>query len=430
MKRRDLECMVVYMKSVENEICLDQGIYALCGLSAKDLGYLPRPAKLLNRLAGRQGLVRMVAGVVRMLWRNGAAMLFFAREWLMLSAHVRRLATVEVAEAREAAFCSGNRSVEVIRAALPGRGLAWLTLPWAPVEAGKVQGPVVDVFALLDSNDLRRAFCLSVRAVAVLARRPRTRDWVLQSYTAMRWFCVYLALEKAGFDHLLTADHFDRWALLVDGLVSRQRVRGRGAKALEVQLTLVQHGDVRSLDQPASSQSRLPFVLRYKLNAVTQLYVFDDHSRQVFENDILSRRCLARGVEIQRYSPSIDLVSLPAEHKVKVLFVGHPICESIQIELFKCLMEAFEVTVYYKPHPTAGMSALARSQGWTVIDDKRIFPAVDLIVSYPSTLVQEYAGQGIGAVMHPLQSQEEGGAGIFADLQSKLTLLGCERIQP
>jgi hypothetical protein len=246
MKRRDLECVVGYMKSVENEICLDQGIYALCGLSAKDLGYLPRPAKLLSRLAGRQALVRVAAGVVRMLWRNGAAMLFFAREWLMLGAHVRRLAPADLGEAREAALCSGNRSVEVIRAALPGRRLTWLTLPWAAVEAGKVEGPVVDVFSLLDSNDLRRAFWLSVRAVAILARRRRTRDWVLQSYTAMRWFCVYLALEKVGFVHLVTADHFDRWALLVDGLMSRKRVHGRGAKASEMQLTLVQHGDVRA----------------------------------------------------------------------------------------------------------------------------------------------------------------------------------------
>jgi hypothetical protein len=158
--------------------------------------------------------------------------------------------------------------------------------------------------------------------------------------------------------------------------------------------------------------------------------VFDEHSRLVFENDILSSRCLARGVEVQRYSPLIDLVCLPAEYKVKVLFVGHPICEAIQIEVFKRMVDTFKVSVYYKPHPTAGMSALARGQGWTVIEDKRIFPTVDLIVSYPSTLVQEYAGQGVSAVMHPLQSQEEGGAGVFADLQSKLTLLGCERIQP
>jgi hypothetical protein len=430
MKRRDLECMVGYVKSVENEICLDQGIYALCGLSPKELGYLPRPAKLLNRLAGRRALVRAVASVVRMLWRYGGAVLFFVREWRVLAAHLRRAPAGAGGEVAEVAFCSGNRSVEVIRAALPGRPLGWLTLPWAPVDTGKVSGPIIDVFSLLDKNDLRRAFWLSVRAVAVLSRRPRLRDWVLQSYTAMRWFCVYLALEKGGFEHLVTADHFDRWALLVDGLMSRKRVRARGVKSSDMQLTLVQHGDVRALDQPASSESRLPFVLRYKLNAVTRLYVFDEHSRLVFENDILASRCRVRGVEVQRYAPLIDLVSLPAEHKVKVLFVGHPICESIQIEVFKCMVEAFKVSVYYKPHPTAGMSALARSQGWTVIEDKRIFPAVDLIVSYPSTLVQEYAGQGVGAVMHPLHGQEGAGAGIFADLQSKLTLLGCERIQP
>lgn len=423
MNRRDLERIVGYVKSVENEICLDENIYRLSGVTPESLGYLPRPAKVLNRAIGRQRIVRCLAGVARLLWSSGGALMFFWREWRMFRAHLRRVG-VQAQLASDITVCSGQRTVEVVSVALKECQGTWLTFPWASLEQA-TQGRAVDVFSLLDRRDLFHAFRLSVRAARVLAHRPGTRHWLLQGYTAYRWFCVYLALEKAPFDHLVTADHFDRWAVLVDAVVARKRLRARRP----IRLTLVQHGNVRALNQAPAEEGRLAFSLRHKLRAVSQLFVFDWNSRQIFENDILSARCSER-VDIHLYAPEISLVSLPAEYGMKILFVGHPICESIQIELFRNMAKQFNVTAYYKPHPTGGMSHQARSVGWTVIDDKKLFPQVDLLVSYPSTLVQEYAAQGVGAVVHSLQHEAGAAAGIFSRLQSELTLLACERIQP
>lgn len=57
---------------------------------------------------------------------------------------------------------------------------------------------------------------------------------------------------------------------------------------------------------------------------------------------------------------------------------------------------------YYKPHPTAPMSASMKQVGWEIIEDVSTFPLVDLLIAYPSTLVVEYEGLGIPAAVHPM----------------------------
>ena len=60
--------------------------------------------------------------------------------------------------------------------------------------------------------------------------------------------------------------------------------------------------------------------------------------------------------------------------------------------------------IYYKPHPKAPMSASMETLEWKIIKEANIFPRVDLLVSYPSTLVIEYETAGIPASVHSLDA--------------------------
>ena len=52
---------------------------------------------------------------------------------------------------------------------------------------------------------------------------------------------------------------------------------------------------------------------------------------------------------------------------------------------------------------TAGSEIL--NKNWTFIQEKNYFPAVDLLISYPSTLVTEYSNNGVAAVIHNVNAE-------------------------
>jgi len=98
------------------------------------------------------------------------------------------------------------------------------------------------------------------------------------------------------------------------------------------------------------------------------------------------------------------IVLLPVENQdmPSLLFVGHQLCENAHIALMRELMAVGGVQCFYKPHPTIGASNRILKLPWTVVPDREVFPQVNVIVSYPSTMVAEYAAHGIPAVVHPM----------------------------
>src|SRR5690606_32729283 len=97
---------------------------------------------------------------------------------------------------------------DVIKTAAVIREPAWcLTMPWAPLQR-RAEVKEIDVFSMLNVRDLISSYSLSLKATRALARRNGTSNWVLQSYTALRWFAVWKALEKLDGSFVI-AEHFD-----------------------------------------------------------------------------------------------------------------------------------------------------------------------------------------------------------------------------
>jgi hypothetical protein len=247
--------------------------------------------------------------------------------------------------------------------------------------------------ALLDDNDIDRSLVLATLAHRAIQKRRCMSEWGLQSYTALRWFLVRSAVDKLP-GPLLTVEHFDRWAVLADGSVGKSR-----SNKSNRHLTVMQHGSVNADKTPRGLGIRLPTRLR----AVNHLRAYSSTDVEVFKAEILSPRCGESGLEISFYSPSITLTDMIAtDGPPSILFVGHPLCGDAHCALLTALRQKGGWQIFYKPHPTIPASAHIKALPWTLVEGRSVFPRVDLLISYPSTMVSEYATHDIPAVVHPM----------------------------
>lgn len=388
--------MCDYLATVNNEIVFDSLYFEILKSSPDELGYLPRVPKWIRFGKSHPRLTRAVTGVLRAGWLGGGAVAFFVLQLLQLSwaiARAPRRARLDPSESCYVLALS-SRTADINMPDERTARATWIAFPWTPISQLPAGATHTEYSQLLSFGDAWMAFLRAVRAVYLLAGRKRQKKWVLQSYTAFRWFAVRTVVAKLRGAVLMT-EHFDRWAILVDSSFARRESSDTST------LTLVQHGGVEPVKGSATadaSRIRLP----RKLRAIDQLWVYDANSERIFRRDILSRRCNRRLSSINYFTPTIKLKRLDDFPGVRMLIVGSPLCERAHQELYQRLSVEFQLKVYYKPHPRATMSAHLKKIGWSVLRDATTFPEVELLVSYPSTLVTEYGTQGVESLVHPI----------------------------
>jgi hypothetical protein len=153
------------------------------------------------------------------------------------------------------------------------------------------------------------------------------------------------------------------------------------------------NGDIPSINLPT------------RLNQVDELHVYNNDEAAIFKSAVLAGRKTTRVLDLHFFKPVIELAGKRASSKINLLFVGHPLCESFQAEVFRQLTNKDVFEIFYKPHPKAPMSSAVAAVGWTIVTDEKTFPRVDLLISYPSTLVVEYEGAGVPASIHPIDAE-------------------------
>jgi len=395
--------LVEFLQATENEIAIDTIAFGLAGRRPGEAGFFPRPAKWINGVGRWRWVYRLAWRVAAILWRGGGAALFFLYELV-------RLWRSSKVPGDDSALLSPNgyflglssRAGDLVRPpAIEDVPACWLTLPWAPVQEPPEGCRRFDMLRLLSAADLWDCYRLAVSATRALAK-GKNAPWVLQTYTALRWFAVRAALEKLR-GRFVMAEHFDRWAVLVDSVV-RANKRGRSrTDRQDCPLVLVQHGEVGGLS-PEAWRSEFYATLRRKLGSVTMLYAFDMESATIFRTSLLTPAC-AETVQVRFYKPRISLRPVPKTDRCRVLFVGHPHCEALHVHLLGVLSSEYALDVRYKPHPLAAMSPAMSRHEWQIVTDKTGFPEADLLISYPSTLVTEYSAWNIPAVVHPLDQE-------------------------
>lgn len=397
-----------YLAATKNEVAIDIASYKLLNINPSDWGFLPRPTKWYIKYQSNGTFIKFVSFFLKVFWRYLGSYLFYSAELIRFALYRARLDDcADHAKAElEYGLAFSARAIDVIhpRSKVPYPS-CWITFPWVDISELPDTSRHYDIFSFLSFNDLLRAFKLSGAATYHYASNKETKCWVLQTYTAFRWFAVRIALEKLNGGHFFIAEHYDRWAVLIDSLVYGLKYDSPLAgNKKSTMLLLVQHGALVSLSdaQPSEIPAMLHFDLPYRLNAVDRIYVYDDYSSSVFLNDVLSIECIKSGLETFFYKPLISLKPTIQKGILRVLFVGHPICENLHIKLYSLIKNEFKLDVYYKPHPTSKISQRLGGIDWHIISGRCDFPEVDILISYPSTLVSEYHLLGVPAVTHPI----------------------------
>lgn len=387
----DLRLIVDYLRALRNEIALDILVIELAGLDPARFGKVPRPTRWIGKLRRIPLLSRLVQHVSLPLWFIFGPMLYWHQSRELGQAGSARAPARFHAAGQVLAFSA--RTMDIVHSKhMTPIPTQWLEFPWLRLTKLPEGAEVIRAVDLLSDGDVTRSLALANLAHRVLQRRRHFSGWGLQSYTAWRWFLARLTVDKLP-GPLLTVEHFDRWAVLADGSVQRTR-HGKAERSL----TLMQHGYVNAEATPRGLRVDLPTRLR----AVSHLHTYSTADAEVFKEQILSPRCAQRQIKLTFYRPSVDLTEMAKPGMPSILFVGHPLCEAAHCALAAELHQQGIWQLFYKPHPVSRASSQVAKLPWKMVKDRSTFPRVDLIVSYPSTMVSEYAAHGIPAVLHKM----------------------------
>lgn len=422
MNNLQITFIAEYLLATQNEIAVDANVYALSGIEPAEFGYAPRPSKLF-RFSNRRKILSAAISFIRGVWRFGGAYLFVFSNWLLLSYGLRNVTAQKVEAGQDFALAFSSRAADLITSEVVGVELSWITFPWVPTKLDSRKS--YDYISFLDQKDLNLALKMSIIALKKLNSRPEMVKWSLQGYTAFRWFAVRVALEKVRAHRFYTAEHYDRWAMLADGVMRRRRRELKNAGCSSEGLVVLQHGMFfAAVDK---NPPAMFFSLASKLRSVVRLFVYDEESRDIFKNSVVSFLSPLCWEQVSVYSSPISPVAMAGGKDVNVLIVGHPVCEVQHAKIYADVLSGYNLGCYYKGHPTNPGTDLVSALDWLIINDKDIFPLVDFVISYPSTLVGEYATVGIPAIVHPLNVTGDDYVSLTSSIKDKLESLACEK---
>lgn len=394
-----------FAMAASNQYVFDELYYKLLNLSAEDFNGLPRPSKWVKKNPLATKALGLISGLIAFFWCYFFSYIYIATRFLMHLPIRNRGDNLPEKGINTLALAICDRSCVVLSTIIPNsENIVWITPPGVKLSENTSKTIGSNVFDATSFLSLREMLEACKQAYA--AHRCLVKEYGiglgLQSYAVAEWMLMLRALAVISPNKILTAEHHDRWAVMADFYCSI--VKENGSRC---QLELAQHGkeyestyqDIESI----TNKRGLP----YRLKNLCKLHVYNHEQFLIFSKNIISSNLFIENNFLVEYLPfKINLTECPGDD-LKVLIVGHPICESFQIRLYNSLFLGKKITCFYKPHPTAAASSKIKSIGWRFISDDNFFPNVDLIISYPSTLTDEYKMAGIPSLVHSLRDNEE-----------------------
>jgi hypothetical protein len=397
--------------------------FLLFNESIDEFSGMPRPAKWTRKSKIFLWILKKTSKVLRWVWMYFGVYIFFALKLFKCILARRNClpgptnvwnATVAIA------VC--QRSCNVIGQAIPGsKKKIWLIPPLCeimPFQGGDNEG-YYNCLSFLNKRQLISALIVACK-LHNFVRRGRDKNLSMQTYTAFDWVVLLMAVKKIAPIEIITAEHHDRWAVLADYYCYCASKIG-----CKVDLVLVQHGREHEETYDKFLKNSNCESLPYKLGNVTQAYLYDAEQAHIFIKNIFSsNQKSTKSMKIDFYAYKLDVYDTGLSGIV-VLIVGHPLCEALQKQLFEKINNKERYQFLYKPHPTASNIKTLRNfnPGWILLEDNAKYPKIDFLVSYPSTLVDEYQQIGVKSFVHPLTQNQFDVDLIAQELNSNLSLL-------
>jgi len=398
--------------AVSSECSIDDHYRHAYGLSSDAYEGLPRPAKWVGFAKNNPRVIFFIFQLCKFLWVVGGGVIYYFTQMSLYFYRSFFLPYRACENQVDAEFALGfsRRAMDVIGDCSIGREpRCWVVFPWVKKKTYGEMQHILDILSLVKFADFIMAFSLSIKALYTVGLRRTSfgaRRRILPTYIAFQWFLARIALDKLNARIFIMAEHHDRWAVLADFLVGSKLSYGAS-------LVIVQHGVESNLKAA------------HRLRNVSRLYVYDESSLEAFDNNIVDVCSVKKNLDVCFYMPSISLSVLDSAkfpHKVSVLFVGHPSAEALHVSIYEKLLKGHDVNVIYKPHPTVRENKELRKLGWVIWEKSEEFPRVDLLISYPSTLVEEYHAVGVDAVVHPYAIAVEDAENYLSNLSEVLEI--------
>ena len=233
----------------------------------------------------------------------------------------------------------------------------------------------VDILSSLRYEDILNSYVTSIYTVWSMYARYRKRDPIFRSYSSFEYYLVCCFVERNNFNNtfLFYSTH-DRWAHLMCNTLSS---------------LFIQHG-------------KLPDYLHIIRIGSPQIAYF----LNVNQKDILEKVLFTRPAKESYYRPLLELTDegfLKRNGKKNVLIV----CWNNKIEKEKALCSLLynDFNLYLKPHPGSkehpAYQEMTDKYGCIIIP-KICYPKVDVVISYDSTLADEYEDVGVKVVRYDI----------------------------
>lgn len=234
---------------------------------------------------------------------------------------------------------------------------------------GKIDVPqdvdVIDWEDFLQNSDVVRSLKDSIIICWLYLVKYRT---ILPVYHYFDFCLVARSLERITPEaDLYFSNQCDRWGLLFDQLPSKSK-------------TLLQHG----IDMDYHNKL-------VRLKRIDTFYAISKGTWQMSYTHLLECK-----PELRIMKPTIELTELDT-NVFSVLIISHIIYLDFEKEILEAIKD-YPIKVFLKKHPTVANDTpykeLQSLYGFTYITDK-VFPKVDYVISYESTLVYEYMNYDI-----------------------------------
>lgn len=191
--------------------------------------------------------------------------------------------------------------------------------------------------------------------------------YVLGTYSCFEYFLTYFFLQNISDDITLCfCNQVDRWAVLFDRAPQKNKI-------------LFQHGiEALIADWPV------------KFEHTNTAYVFSEKEAQ----RLFKAAFKVNPQNVFLLPPTIKLEPISQESKISVLIVGYPGYGLFDRESFLIKsLQSDDILLFFKPHPgkhdISRYEELKKEFDFVLILDQ-LFPDVDIVISYQSTLAVEY----------------------------------------
>ncbi len=238
--------------------------------------------------------------------------------------------------------------------------------------------PTISVLSGVKLSDILFSFKYSVRMIFFVKKKYGYRDLLFRSYSSFEYFLSYFFINRSRLTNkYYFVNTYDRWAYIFGDI--------------KHETYFIQHG-ILSGD-----------VLIKKIGRVDYAYYIDKEQKDICEKILFDNVPVARYRNRMNFSGNGKLLN---NNLKNVLLVCNKIFFKKEEEII-CKLKNKDVNLYIKPHPAEkdiGSYENLLFQTNFVILDKGDYPEVDFVISYESTLAQEYESKGVRVLKYGCDS--------------------------